>query len=341
MSLVSGSLAPEWRAWIVENLLLGRRPKTLVEQLVARGVNAEAAQTAVAEIDELPELHGAHSMARRLAALEQIVRLQRELGRRVEIKARIDLSADEFFGTYMAGHIPVLLPDFAANWPAIGKWDFGFFENQFGDVEVKLSENRGGQPFYERNSGRVASAHRLGDVIERIRNTDESDDFYLIAQNRNLSKPEFAPLFDDLRFDRGILDGERCKHACALWLGPAGTVTPMHHDTSAILFTQVHGRKRLRLIAPNETALLDRAHGLYAGVDPEKDWSDQPRLANVRQHVVELGPGETLFIPACWWHHARALSPSISLSFNGLEGWPNNFHWYLPGHRHKSGQDTA
>ena len=29
-----------------------------------------------------------------------------------------------------------------------------------------------------------------------------------------------------------------------------------------------------------------------------------------------LGPGETLFVPAGWWHTARILSPSVTVSIN-------------------------
>jgi hypothetical protein len=33
-----------------------------------------------------------------------------------------------------------------------------------------------------------------------------------------------------------------------LWIGPKGTVTPLHFDEHSILFAQVHGRKHSKLI---------------------------------------------------------------------------------------------
>ena len=41
------------------------------------------------------------------------------------------------------------------------------------------------------------------------------------------------------------LDPARREGSTALWFGPGGTVTPLHHDTSNILFGNVYGAKRL------------------------------------------------------------------------------------------------
>ena len=104
-------------------------------------------------------------------------------------------------------------------------------------------------------------------------------------------------------------------------------MTPLHHDTSNILFAQLHGRKRFFLAAPTETALLEGAVGVYAGLDPEKPAASR---ADVRFLRVDLEPGEMLFIPVGWWHHVRALDVSVSVALNGFVR-PNDFDWYRPG----------
>jgi ribosomal protein L16 Arg81 hydroxylase len=40
-----------------------------------------------------------------------------------------------------------------------------------------------------------------------------------------------------------------------------------------------------------------------------------PRYAKAQPIEFVIEPGEILFIPAGWWHHVRALDPSISMNF--------------------------
>jgi len=106
-------------------------------------------------------------------------------------------------------------------------------------------------------------------------------------------------------------------------------VTPLHHDTSNILFCQIYGRKRFRLISPLEVGLLERARSLYSTVDPESPAGTRA-LAGMGVIDFVLGPGEALFLPAGYWHHVRALDVSISLALNHFAR-PNHFDWYRPG----------
>jgi len=58
MSVKAEEAAPEWRAWVAENLLRGARPEQLVEALVQKELSEEEAQSLVAEIGAMPELLG-------------------------------------------------------------------------------------------------------------------------------------------------------------------------------------------------------------------------------------------------------------------------------------------
>ncbi len=50
-----------------------------------------------------------------------------------------------------------------------------------------------------------------------------------------------------------------------------------------------------------------------------------PLFDNATGVRFTLHPGETLFIPSGWWHTARILSPSITVSINGANAanWSN------------------
>jgi hypothetical protein len=48
------------------------------------------------------------------------------------------------------------------------------------------------------------------------------------------------------------------------------------------------------------------------------DLSQFPLFAQAEGSRFELHPGETLFVPAGWWHTARILTTAITVSINGV-----------------------
>ncbi|MDY7575044.1 cupin-like domain-containing protein [Actimicrobium sp. CCI2.3] len=101
------------------------------------------------------------------------------------------------------------------------------------------------------------------------------------------------------------------------WLGPAGTVTPLHCDYDDNIFAQLWGSKRLILSPPHHDAFLytREANAILFGsaFNPEApDFEQFPlaRQATLIECLVE--PGELLYVPAGWYHHVRALTFSLS-----------------------------
>jgi ribosomal protein L16 Arg81 hydroxylase len=171
---------------------------------------------------------------------------------------------------------------------------------------------------------------KLADFVGRIKRAKKkTNDFYMVANNHAMERAGMSVLLEDVELDGAYFNREQIMGAVSLWLGPAGTVTPLHHDTTNIVFHQVFGRKRFLLISPFETALLKHARGVYCDLDPERP-RKHAELAGVPILEVVLEPGDALFIPVGWWHHVRALDPSISISFTNLRV-PNNYTWYVPG----------
>ena len=106
------------------------------------------------------------------------------------------------------------------------------------------------------------------------------------------------------------------------WLGTAGAHTPCHFDTYGCnLVAQITGRKRWILYPPEDTPYLEPTRvpyeesSVYSRINFEK-WSHDviPNVAGTHPHVVELLPGDVLFVPRHWWHHVQNLELSISIN---------------------------
>jgi hypothetical protein len=101
------------------------------------------------------------------------------------------------------------------------------------------------------------------------------------------------------------------------WLGPAGTVTPLHCDYDDNIFAQVWGSKRIFLAPPHHDAFLypRQANAVLFGSPFDPEHPDFERFPLARQaSIVEctVHPGDMLYVPAGWYHQVRALTFSLS-----------------------------
>ncbi|KAK4991156.1 hypothetical protein LTR66_006610 [Elasticomyces elasticus] len=132
------------------------------------------------------------------------------------------------------------------------------------------------------------------------------------------------------------------------WLGPGGTISPLHTDPYHNILCQVVGHKYIRLYAPSETPKLYSRGVDEAGVSMENtsrvdvsiamelagrsaavgcddeishenarnDFEERfPLFKDARYIEAVLGPGDSLYIPLGWWHYVESLSTSCSVSF--------------------------
>lgn len=102
------------------------------------------------------------------------------------------------------------------------------------------------------------------------------------------------------------------RHHDRLFFHPQGHVTGLHYEGNLfdVFSLQLRGAKRWKLLRG------DRAHHLlpfyflenqasYAPLGAAPDWT----------YVVDLSPGELLFLPRCWYHHVECPSDdNVALS---------------------------
>ncbi len=101
------------------------------------------------------------------------------------------------------------------------------------------------------------------------------------------------------------------------WLGPAGTVTPLHCDYDDNIFAQIWGSKRIFLAPPHHDEFLypSEANAILFGspFDPEApDYEKFPLARQAAMIECIVHPGDMLYVPAGWYHQVRALTFSLS-----------------------------
>jgi len=102
----------------------------------------------------------------------------------------------------------------------------------------------------------------------------------------------------------------------------AGQRTHTHFDSDHNLFIQLRGRKRFVMWAPNQSSLLcpfPRLHPLWHKSQVHFEEYDRrvrqcARYVESEAVVVDVGPGDVLYVPPFWWHTVETLEPSLSLS---------------------------
>jgi hypothetical protein len=305
-------------------------PAEIAARLREEGVPAIAAQALLDELARSPLYQAARPLAAQARRAELGDRLRRRLARTAAeptgVPRRSGLSPADLRELHATTNTPVILTDWVRSWRAFGTWTPAYLRARFADVEVPVTMDREADPDYDMRHEAHTRRLPLGRFLDMIESaTAPTNDFYMVANNRVLASTALAALLDDVQVPAGLLDARGVRGGPALWLGPAGTVTPLHHDTSNILFCQLYGRKRYRLIAPHEPAPLAGARAMYAGMD-----ADAAATAGALVKDIVLAPGEALFIPVGHWHEVRALDVSISLAFNNFAE-PNDYDWFRPG----------
>lgn len=263
------------------------------EEAAARKLAQEerdAAVRGVASIAAMREAVKAH--ARSLPLLTSIPRVK-----------RLDAQA---FEARAAQGLPFLMTGLVGRWP-LCRLTPAELREQYGDLPVRA---RTGD--YIRQAFRADRPMRdmsLRDYLDlepgRIHGPDEPPPYVGNMELRELNRlchwPAYFRKMGPPRF----------------WLGPIGTMTPLHCDFDDNIFAQIWGTKRIFLVPPHHDEFLyvREANPVLFGspFDPEQpDVDSYPlaRQANAVEVIVE--PGDMLYVPAGWYHQVRALTFSLS-----------------------------
>ena len=328
----------EWQVWVAENALAGLTSTQLVETMVGAGVDENAAAQEVNQAMTHPYLHAAAKAVRgapvgaagapQVGGSAQAEKFawfldnERRLGRMASSYGEVERvhkpSRAEFLDNYYSQNKPCVITGAMDDWPALTKWDGDYLKKRCGDKIVEVQANRNSDDDYELNSIKHKKDMPFREIVDIIESGVETNDWYITANNSGKNKEALIALWDDIRYP-DYLDPNHDHGNGFFWYGPAGTVTPIHHDLTNNFMAQVRGRKRVKIIAPADSPYVYNNQHCFSPVDMENpDLEKYPLWANVNVLDVEIGPGDLFFLPVGWWHHVRGLEISITMTFTNF-----------------------
>lgn len=234
------------------------------------------------------------------------------------IDRRAGLTRAQFGNEYLNPPRPVILADATTHWRARNRWTPQFFKREYGHLGVEID----------------GESMLLSDLIDRVEaSTNDNPAPYL----RNQPLGEWPPeLFDDVSpmpectqpnwLESRLFPSRRPLSSEEVYIGGRGARFPvLHYDgfhTHAFLM-QLYGDKEYIAFSPAQTPLMypqDDPAANRSRIDDvlQPDRAAFPLFDQAEGLRFELHPGETLFVPAGWWHTARILSPSVTVSINSV-----------------------
>ncbi|HQD08097.1 MAG TPA: cupin-like domain-containing protein [Flavihumibacter sp.] len=233
------------------------------------------------------------------------------------------ISPAEFREKYYEPKKPVIIRKLAERWPAYQRWNWNYFKEAVGKVEVGVYNNTKSDAYTPINK---ADDYMLfGHYLDMVKQGPVGLRIFLF--NILHHAPE---LTHDFTWPDTLMKGF-VKKFPMLFVGGQGSVTHMHFDIdmSHILHTQFVGRKRVLLFPfeeqynlyrkPWEVLSFANFEKYYDPGHSKLDLSKYPALNKARGFDLTLDHGDTLFMPAGYWHHMEYLDSGFALSLRALQ----------------------
>jgi hypothetical protein len=246
------------------------------------------------------------------------------------------ITAEDFKNNYYNAMRPLVIKDLAKAWPAYTKWTWDYFINIVGEKEVGVYNNIKSDAYTPINT---ADAYmKFGDYLKKVKEGPLDLRIFLFNIFQHAEQ-----ITKDFIWPEELMKGFVKKYPM-LFVGGQGSITHMHFDIdmSHILHTQFIGRKKVLLFPHEEQYKLYRkpwevlSVANYANYDKGFDYENFPAVKLAKGYEVILEHGDTLFMPAGYWHHMEYLDGGFAMSLRALQsslGGKINGLWKLFGMR--------
>jgi hypothetical protein len=232
-----------------------------------------------------------------------------------------DISKEDFIRNYYNKQKPVVLENYAKDWPAVKKWHLDYLKSKAGHGEVEVFGS-----WKNNNPTQIkmppVSKMTFSEYIDLMMGDD--NDFRLFLFDIFKIAPELKKDFYYKRYGFTWI-----KTHPVMFFGGGKADVRLHFDLdmSNVFLTQFEGVKRVKVFSPEyNNDLYKQPFSSHSNVDLLNiDFEKFPRLKNVKGFEAELRWGDTIFMPSGWWHHIEYVTPGFGLALRSVNSSPVEF----------------
>lgn len=223
------------------------------------------------------------------------------------------LTKQEFTEQFIKTKTPVILKDFIKGSPALDMWNYDYFKAVAGDLIVPVHGSENTHPDMVKSA--PIAKMKFGEYLDLIQSQYTESRLFLF--NLLIEKPEIRKQLIFNKIADNIL-----TWLPLMFFGGGGSSTRNHFDIdmSHVFLTQFHGEKKVTLFPNHSSCLLYKLPYNFHGIGDMKnlDFERFPALKYTTGWECTIKFGETLFMPAGYWHYIQYLTGGYSVSVRAL-----------------------
>lgn len=228
----------------------------------------------------------------------------------------LELTPENFKVNYFKPQKPVIINRlYGRDCTIYNKWTFDYFKELAGEMQVGVYDVKGEEENTDRSYKSAENEMLLKDYINLITSKPTSRRLFLF--NIFKHKPELKNQFYFPRIAPMVL-----RNLPLAFLGGEGSITRLHRDmdNGNVFLTELQGSKRVILFPPEQSRFLYQLpFNTHTPVDINNpDYENYPALHQVEGVELTLNAGETLFIPAGWWHQLEYETASVGFAVRSV-----------------------
>lgn len=239
-----------------------------------------------------------------------------------------ELSVDRFQEEYFSKAKPVIITGMTENWPC-RQWTIEGLMKRVGDNQV-LIRGKTDKEDYKLGKSYIIRRDTFHNYCQDLlKSNSRARSSYLAVASLHQAFPQLLP---DLPFPVYLAQNGKLHLGPYMWVALKDHYEFCHYDPDDNFLLMIQGRKQIRLFGldslecmyPNTLGSQGKTIQSQVNLDCP-DLKKYPLFGQVNcQHTI-LYPGETLFIPAFYWHQVTALDTGISCNMFYGDTGPSHY----------------